>query len=508
MSSLLSVDVGTTSVKAGLFYANGACICSSTQGYSLLTPSVDWVELDAETYWEAVCAVVRKTLSKSDLAGRDVKAVAVSSQGETTIAVDAVGHPLQSALVWLDSRARQEAVWLKEQLGDEVYAHTGIPEVNPTWTACKIAWLRNNRPQVFKATHKFLLAQDFVIHRLTNQFVTDGAVACTTLLYDIVEHVWWPKALQAVGLEPERMPQISSPGAVAGGLTSEAAEILGLRPDIPVILAGMDQAAGAVGAGIITPEVIAESTGGALAIQVTVSRPDMDPSGRIPVYVHSAPGCYLFVPVCDTGGMALKWFRDTFGENEIEQAAREGRDVYDQLTQLASEVVPGSDGLLMLPHLAGAFSPEYNPHARGVFHGFTLFHRKPHFVRAVLESVAYMLRRNLELIGETGIRVRELRATGGGARSRLWRQIKADVCRVPVVTLRFGDTALLGGAMLAAVAIGLFPSLEEANRSMVCPAERLEPIPENVEFYEKGYQSYCRLYDALTPMFQGQFSRG
>ena len=506
MPLLLGLDIGTTSVKAGIFDTEGKCLGFARENYALETPVIDHVELNAETYWVATCAAVRQALGAGHISGREIEGIGVSSQGETVIPVDDSGQPIHPALVWLDNRAQRESQQLNEQLGYDAYRHTGIPEVNPTWTACKLAWLRDNQPQIFRAAHKFLLVQDFIVHRLTAQFITEGAVACTTLLYDIVDHQWWPQALEAIGLEPERLPAISRPGAVAGALTPQAAEALTLPSGIPVVLGGMDQAVGAVGAGNILPEMVSETTGGALAIQVTVPRPDFDPSGRVPVYVHSVAGQYLFVPVCDTGGMALQWFRDTFGESERQQAIQEKKDVYDLLTLLAGEAPPGSDGLLMLPHLTGAFSPEYNPQARGVFYGFTLFHHKAHFTRAVLEAVAYMLRRNLELIATAGIKVGELRATGGGAASQLWRQIKADVCQLPVVTLRYGDTAPLGDAMLAAVAIGAFPSLSKAVSAMVSTADRLAPDPENVAPYEKAYQQYCQLNDVLEPLFRQHFN--
>jgi len=505
MSILLGIDVGTTSVKACLFDLRGNCLGRSSSDYSLLTPAIDYVEIDAEVYWRSVCIAVQKSLQEAGLLGNDVKAIAVSSQGETIIPVDRNGNPLHNAIVWLDNRARKEAIRLKEQLGEEVYARTGIPEVNPTWSACKIAWLKEHQPHIFHAAHKFLLVQDFIIYRLTNEFVTDGSVACTTLIYDICEHSWWSKTLDAIGLETDQLPRIASPGTIAAGLTVDAAQILKLKEGIPIILGGMDQASGAIGAGNLSSDVVSETTGGALTIQVTVPHPHIDPYGRIPVYVHSVPHCYLLVPVCDTGGMVLKWFRDNFGHSELEQAAREGKDAYDLLTEQAYKVPPGSDGLLMLPHLTGAFSPEYDIHARGTFFGFTLYHRRSHFVRAVLESVAYMLRRNLELIAGAGIEMHEIRSTGGGAHSRLWRQIKADVCRLPVLSLKQSDTALLGDAMLAAVAIGLFPSLVEANRNMVSIDERLDPIPEHVNIYERTYQNYCQLYETLAPLFQKQF---
>jgi len=506
MAILLGLDIGTTSAKAGLFDIEGRCLGFARQDYALQTPAVDHVEMDAETYWNATCVAVREALASEEARGKEIAGIGVSSQGETVIPVDGEGNPIHPALVWLDNRAQREFQQLDERLGSLVYRHTGIPEVNPTWTACKIAWLRNNQPYIFQTAQKFLLVQDFIIYRLTGQFVTEGAIACTTLLYDIVQHQWWSPALEAVGLEPERLPTISKPGAVAGVLTGQAAEALGLTTGIPVVLGGMDQAVGAVGAGNIQPEMVSETTGGALTIQVTVPRPDIDPSERVPIYVHSVPDQYLCVPVCDTGGMALQWFRNTFGESERQQAVRDGKDAYDLLTENASQAPPASDGLLMLPHLTGAFSPEYNPQARGVFYGFTLYHHKAHFTRAVLEAVAFMLRRNLELIAGAGIHATELRATGGGATSQLWRQIKADVCQLPVVTLRFGDTAPLGDAMLAAVAVGLFPSLGDAVAAMVSTDEVVDPISENIAVYELAYQRYCEVNDVLEPLFRRHFS--
>jgi sugar (pentulose or hexulose) kinase len=509
MSPFLAIDVGTTAVKAGLFTAEGACLASAGYDYTLQTPRVDYIELDAEVYWQATCDVVQRVLQTTrPQMGSAVQAIAVSSQGETTIAVDADGRPLHPALVWLDNRATRQAQQLEQILGAQVYARTGIPDVNASWTACKIAWLRDNQPEVFHAAHKFLLVQDFIVQRLTGRFVTDGAISCTTLLYDILEHRWWPLALDAVGLDAQRLADIERPGGVAGRLTTKAAQELGLSPGVPVVLGGMDQSAGAVGAGTLNEKVISETTGGALAIQAAVSRPDVDPSGRIPVYVHSAPGQYLFVPTSDTGGMAFKWFRNVFGEAEIQRASASQEDAYDLLTAQAAAVEAGSEGLIMLPHLTGAYSPEYNPFARGVFYGFTLYHQKGHFVRAVLEAIAYMLRRNLELIAGAGVHPVEVRSTGGGALSPLWRQIKADVLNLPVVSLQESNTALLGNAMLGALAVGTFDSLEQAASSMVRVADRLEPQPVNVPVYEQAYQRYCQLNDNLDPLFRQHFSVG
>ncbi len=502
MDLLLGIDIGTTSVKAGVFSIGGECLSVAHQDYILQTPAVDQVEIDAEIYWRATISVVKQVLGSGNISSHDISGIGVSSQGETLVAVDALGNPVFPAIVWLDKRAQIQAEDLKPHLENDVYHHTGIPDINPTWTACKIAWLKDNQPEIYQKTAKFLLVQDFIIFKLTGRFVTDGSVSSTTMLYDIVSHNWWGDALDLIGLEPEKLANISNPGNIAGDLTPAAAEILGLPSGVPVVLGGMDQAVGAVGAGNIVSEMVSETTGGALAIQVTLNRPDLDPTHQVPVYLHSVPDRYLFVPVCDTGGMALQWFRDVFNSAEFDQAKKDNQNIYDLLTRSAAEVPAGCEGLIMLPHLMGAFSPEYNAQARGAYVGFTLYHKKNHFTRAVLEAVAFMLRRNLELIKKSGIEIQEIRSTGGGAASRLWRQIKADVCQIPVVTLKNNDTALMGDAILTAVAAGFYSSPEDAVLKMVTISEKLSPIPENSVIYENVYQDYCRLNDVLDPYFR------
>jgi xylulokinase len=433
----------------------------------------------------------------------------VSSQGETVVAVDGRGHPLGPAIVWLDNRATAEARVLAERFDQAlVYDRTGVPAVNPTWTAAKLLWWRVHEPELFREAARFLLAGDFVVHRLTGHFVTDGSAACTTLLLDIRGGGWWPPMLEAVGVDAARLPEIAPPGSVVGALTAAAAGELGLPAGIPIVAGGMDQGAGAVGVGNAVPGVISESTGGALTVQASVDRHGGDPSRQTPVYLHSAPGRYLYCPVCPTGGMALTWFRDHLGEVEVAASAMSGRSAYDLLTELAATAPAGCDGLTMLPHLAGAFSPEYVPGARGVFAGLTLAHGRAHMVRAVLESVAFMLRRNLELLATAGAPAAEIRSHGGGARSPLWNQVKADVCGVPVVTLEGEDAAVRGDAMLAGVAVGVFPDLAAAGAAMIHPQARYEPDPADRAVYDEAYHRYVRLFDALRPLFERPGHRG
>jgi xylulokinase len=502
MSLLIGLDIGTTSVKAGIFEASGRQLAAVGQEYRIDHPAPDRAEIDAETYWEATVAAVRRALSMADADPDRVAAMAVSSQGETVVPVDATGRPLGPAVVWLDNRAVVEARELAERFGDAaIYDRTGVPTVTPTWTACKLLWWQRHEPGLFASARYFLLVEEFVLHRLSGRFVTEGGVQSSSLLYDIRAHGWWDAMLEAVGIGPERLPELVRPGEIVGTLSSEAAAALGLPPSVRVVAGGMDQGAGAVGVGNVGSGVVSESTGGALTLQASVDRHAGDPTRQTPVYVHSAPDRYLYCPVCPTGGMALTWFRDQFGAEEVALAARQERSAYDLLTALAAGVKPGAEGLTMLPHLMGAFSPEYEPEASGVFYGFTLHHGKPHFVRAVLEAVAFMLRRNLELLAGAGAQATQIRSHGGGSRSSLWNQIKADSCGLPVVTLEGDDAAVRGDAMIAGVAMGIFADLSAACSAMVTIKDRYEPDPATRIAYDDAYDRYLRLFDALRPLF-------
>jgi sugar (pentulose or hexulose) kinase len=507
MSLLLGIDAGTTSIKAGVFSPDGLCVGLGREEYKLDTPAPDRAELDPEKYWVACRRSVEAAVQASGLNPSEVRAVAVSSQGETTITLDSEGEPIFPALVWIDNRAKKQAAYLAKQFAEVVYSRTGIPEILPTWSACKILWIRENEPDVFARAAKFVLVQDYLIYRLTGRFVTDRSVSCTSLNFDLVHDRWWSDVQDAIGIQRRQLPEIVQPGTMVGKLAHQAASQLGLDAGTAVVTGGMDQSVGAIGAGNIRAGVVSESTGAALVIQATILDPMRDASQTVPVYGHSVPGGYLFAPVCPTAGMALKWLRDAFFSDEVERAEAQKGDAYDRLTALAATVPAGSDGLLMLPHLMGAFSPEPNPAARGSFTGFTLTHTRAHFVRSLLEAVAFLLRRNLDWIESTGMTAAEIRSTGGGARSKLWNQIKADVCNRAVVPLVNEETALLGDAILAGVATGVFRSIEEGCAAMVETKEPIQP-DRDVTAYSEVYRSYCeldrRLSDFFTQVYSGQ----
>ncbi|MGH7610835.1 MAG: xylulokinase [Candidatus Dormibacteria bacterium] len=498
----LGIDVGTTSIKVGVFDEAGSELAAASREYRLQTPAPDRVEADAELYWQGAVEVARRCLAQPGADPRRVTALAVSSQGETLIPVDVRGDPLAPAIVWLDNRAQQEAELVRERFpGPELYLATGVPAATPTWPACKLLWWRLHEPEIYRATHRFQLVEEFLLQRLTGRFVAESGVQATSLLLDITERRWWQPMLEWLGLGRDRLAELIHPGDVVGRLTPAAAEALGLGSGVLVVAGGMDQGAGAVGVGNLCPGVLSESTGGALTVQASVTAP----AGRrapVPVYIHSAPSLFLYCPVSPTGGMALTWFRDRFTPPLTDGVVGAAVASYEILMALAAGVAPGADGLTVLPHLAGALSPADEPNARGAVFGLTLAHGREHLVRAILESVAFMLRENVELLGQMGAGAPEIRSHGGGARSALWNQIKADVCSLPVVTVEGTQAAVRGDAMLAGVASGAFSSLDQAAEAAVRIRARFEPDARSRPSYEEAYRRYQDIFQAMRPLFR------
>jgi xylulokinase len=502
MDYFLGIDAGTTAFKAVLFDQHGEAIAAATYEYELNYPGVDRVELEAEHYWEACKSVIRQILANWNGKVSNIKALCIASQGETLITVGRDGKPLRPAIVWLDNRAGNEAQKLKDEFGAETaFKITGQPDIVPTWPAAKILWIKQNEPEVFKQVHKYLLLEDYLIYRLTHKFVAEGSLLSSTLYFDIHTGQWWTDMLQFIGISPDLLPAIKSSGQIVAELTESTAKEIGLAKETRVVTGALDQAASTIGAGNTRLEMLTENTGSVLAICANVSQPTFDPQRRIPCHFHALPGAYFLLPWCQTAGMVYKWFRKEFYTDQSRQADSDARSLFLKMDADAQRILPGSDGIIMLPHLAGAFTPECNPGARGVFFGISLQTSKAHFTRAILESVAFMLKRNINLLENLGITVHEIRALGGGSQSALWNQIKADVCQKPVVTVQTSETTSLGAAMLAGVALNLYADLDQAALKMSHLRQRFEPNSTHAAIYSAAYEKYIKLYSALEPLF-------
>lgn len=501
MKLLIGLDIGTTAMKIALFNQTGKMLAVSTQEYDLNTPEVNFVEVPEETYWQAFCIGINDLKTQYEIADDAEIALAISAQGETLFCMGENGKALRSAIVWMDNRAVDEAIELKEKFGDEMcYKITGQVSFEPCWPASKILWLRKHEPEIFKKTKKFLLIEDYFIYRLTGKYATEPSLVCSTTYWNIITRKYWQEMLDFLQIKEEQLAPVIESGEVIGKVLPEVAEKLGLSKNLTVATGALDQAAGAIGAGNVREGMFSENIGAALAVCVPVNKPVFDPQQKMPLFCFPLAGMYM-IHTFTNGGMTLRWFRDKFCQIEMEAEKLGVDDAYNMLSREAAKVSVGSDGLIMLPHLSGSLAPDTNAKAKGVWFGFTLQHKKQHFVRAIMEALGYILRRNIDALKDMGIEVKQIRSLGGGSKSSVWNQIKADINGVILETVKSKEAASLGAAILAGKAVGWFNSVEEAVDSMVEVKETINPSYDNKKLYDEYYQLYKKLFVDLTQCF-------
>lgn len=456
---LMGIDIGTTSVKTGVFDVLLEQKLSLTADYTLEAHG-DIVEFDSEAYWTIVKGEIEK--AKREVG---VDALAVDTQCETLILTDGQGNPVRKAIVWLDNRATKEAEEIEEHFGRQrVYEVTGQPEITATWPACKLLWVKNNEPEVWAKTKKVFLLEDWILYKLTGRFVTEKTLQSSTIYFDIRNGAWWQEMLDFIGVKHEMLPELLDSGVYVGDYE-----------DIRVVTGAMDQVSGAIGAGVIKKGIVSEMTGTTMVVfSPCDGMPAFDENSIIPCH-YNYDGKYCLLTWSATAGMALKWFKNALCENFS----------FAELDELAASVDKGCDGLTFLPYLCGSTMPKYNPAARGSFTGLTPEHTRGHFVRSIMEAISCTLKENLDYLD---LPVSEIRAMGGGANSPLWCQMKADMTGKTLVTLKNKETACLGGAILAGVGVGLFPSVESVA-DMIKVKDVYKPSGED---YTEAYQNYLR----------------
>jgi len=497
----LTFDVGTTSVKTALFDTRGKLLAKAIENYSLDTPQVDWYEVEAEVYWQAVLNGFGKTISDSGVDPKRIRAVCGCSQGETIVFLDRQDRSVRPAIVWIDNRAREETEELKARIStDEFFRTTGCVEIEPSWSALKIAWLKKHEAENFRNIDKIMPVEDYIVYALSGRFLSTPTLLHSTGLFDIQAGTYWSKTVSPLQIE-DKLPPIVEVGSIVGTVKPSLADELGLLRETVVVKGAMDQTLSAVGAGNIHPGVVTETTGTALAIGVTAETVDAIHAKSLAHQPHALPGKFLILPYAQTSGVLYKWFRDVFAGAEV-QAAADPEAAYEELNRLAATAPAGCDGLVLLPFFAGAYIPENDMYAKGVWYGITLKHGRGHFARSIQESVGYMLRRILELIRAAGIEMEEVRSMGGAARSDLWLQVKADICGLPMVRMVEEETSVLGCAILCAVAVKDYDNIEEAVGAMVRTGKTFLPDPRHRDLYDRRYQLYRQLYETLKPVFR------
>ncbi len=496
MAVFLGIDIGTSGTKALVVNEKGEILAEANQSYPLYHPRPLWSEQDPEDWWQAVVQTVRKATSEAKVAAADVKAIGLSGQMHGSVFLDKKGKVIRRAILWNDQRTAAECQEIEQRAGGrkQLIRMTANPALSG-FTAPKILWLRNHEPKHFERTVKVLLPKDEIRRRLTGEFATDVSDASGMLLLDVRRRCWSKKLLEKLELDEALLAPCFESEEITGKLTRQAAELLGLSTDCLVVGGAGDCAANGVGTGVVREGILSTSIGTSGVVFVHCDEVQVDPLGRLHTFCHAVRGKWHMMGVSLTSGGALQWFVDRLC-SELRSAA------YDVLTSEAEQVPAGSEGLFFLPYLQGERTPHADPLARGCFVGLTLKHGRGHLVRAVMEGVVYALRDSLDIIRQLGVPVRQIRASGGGARNALWRQIQADMFGQPVVTINTEQGPAYGVALLAAVGAGYFKNIQEACAATIQVVSQTKPRRPVTAIYQKAFPVYQQLYRALYSSFR------
>ena len=482
---LIGVDIGTTGCKCTIFDFEGKILSYAYREYPVESPGEGLYELNPDTVWDSVKHVIGKSSANCIFEG--VTALSVSSIGEAAVPVDRTGKVLHNSILFTDIRGQEQAEYLKESCGPErIMELTGIP-VHSMYTVNKIMWFKKNVPHIFRETWKFLLYEDFIIFRLTGIPVIDYSLASRTMAFNVTKKCWEPEILNAAGLNESIFSVPVPSGTVVGGIIRETSEELGLPDRTIVVTGGHDQACAALGAGIISGRQAVEGVGTADCIATAFDRPVLSRDmlkNNFNCGPHLIEDMYISLSFASSGGSILKWYRDCFATAEAVEAANTNTSVYKLLDKRASK---NPTSLLVLPHFSGSGTPFMDPRSKGAIMGLTLETTASQYYRALMEGITYEMRYNLECLETAGISVESLRAVGGGSKSDLWMQIKADITGKKVETLYVDEAGTLAVAILAGVAAGVYESCKEAVNKLVRVKKVFYPDPAVSQIYEENF---------------------
>ena len=495
MPYVVALDLGTTGCRTFIFDLSGSILASDYQEWESIYPAPSHVEQDANIWWESIKRTIERAVKKSGIDKTEIVSLSVTNQRETIVPVDKEGNPLHNALVWQDRRTTKEVEYIKKKIGvDKIYRTTGLT-IDPYFSATKILWFKNNKPEIYNQTHKFLLVSDFILHKLTGHFVTDHSNASRTMLFDINKLKYSEDIASELEIDLDKMPEPMESGVDIGEIVSNETDF---DKKTLVITGAGDQQSAALGVGVVSPGEIKCTTGTGSFILAFLEEPKFDPEKRVLCSCHAVPGKWVQEASIFTSGAVLRWFRDQIAVGECQKAEELGQDPYELMTSEAEKSPVGSNGLLFIPHLVGAGAPHWNPYAKGILFGLSLGHQRKDLYRAVLEGVAYEVKKNILIFKSLGIEPKELKITGGGSRSDLWNQIYADVLGISCVRNVNEEATSLGAAILAAYGAGLFPDISKAAESICKVDKRWTPNEDHYEFYDKIFNFSKRLYSNLS----------
>jgi len=498
---VMGTDIGTSGCKTLIIDDSGQVVARAVAEYPLSTPRPGWSEQDPEHWWQAVKETVKAVLSAFGHRD-DIKAIGLSGQMHGLTPLNKQGEVLRPAILWNDQRTGKQCAEIHELAGglDGLLKLTNN-RMLPGYTGGKILWVKEHEPDIYDRIHMALNPKDYIRYRLTGEYATEVSDASGTGLFDIRARKWSYALLEKIGVPKEWLPPCYESPEISGQLSTAVAMELGLPANLPVAGGGGDAVVQTTGTGLVKPGILGTTIGTAGIVAMALDRPYDNPEGKLQIFCNNMPGKWHCMGVTLAAGGSLRWIRDTLGSSEKEIARRLGEDVYELFSKEASLIEPGAEGLLFLPYLIGERCPHPDPQARGGFIGLTLRHTWPYMLRAVYEGVIYSLLDVADLIRDMGLPIDQVRTSGGGALSDLWRQIHADAFNSEVITVSgAGEGGAYGAALVAGAGVGVWPSVEEAA-TVVKPETRNMPVPENYEIYKRLFPVYRDLYKTLKPSF-------
>ncbi len=495
---LLGIDIGTSACKVVAFSEDGTVVSQTCAEYPVYYPRPGWAEQDPNEWWNAVCQGVKQLLTKGTVCASDIQGIGIDGQSWSAIPIDKDGQVLHNTPIWMDTRAADICKDLSERVDQEALFDLSGNPLQPSYTLPKILWYKQHRPSVYKNCYKILQSNGFVAYRLTGVLSQDRSQGYGLCCYDMREGQWNEGIASELGADPSLLPDLFPCHQVIGTVTEQAGRETGLLAGTPVVAGGLDAACGTLGAGVVVPGQAQEQGGQAGGMSICLDQYRADQ--RLILSNHVVPGLWLLQGGTVGGAGAFQWFEQEFGAQERLRARQNKTNAFQELDREAEKISPGSDGMVFLPYMAGERSPIWDPCAQGVYFGVGFSKTRAHFVRATLEGVALALRHNLEVAREIGADVDCLHAMGGAANSRLWTQIKANVTGKRIVVPSSDTATALGAALLAGVGTGVYADFQEAVRKTVKIRREHRPDPAQTKTYQKAFDTYLALYQALKPI--------
>jgi xylulokinase len=500
---LLGIDVGTGGSRAVVIDEAGRVVTSATiEHAAFASPQTGWAEQDPRDWWRASAAAVRSVLSSGEVQAEEIACIGLTGQMHGAVLLDEQDAVLRPAIIWCDVRTDAQCRELTQRVGAEQLVQLVLNPALANFTLPKLLWVREVEPDLWSRVRHVLLPKDYVRLQLTGDRATDVADASGTLLLDVRRRKWSPEILDHAKLDEQLLPRVYESQEVIGCVSAAGAESTGLRVGTPVVAGAGDQAAGAIGMGIVRPGSVSATIGTSGVVFAATDRPALDSRGRVHTFCHAMPERWHVMGVTQAAGLSLRWFRDRFG-TERQNHKDDGRDPYELLCAEAASVPAGADGLFWAPYLMGERTPHLDPHARGALVGLTASHTRAAVIRAILEGVAFSLRDTLTIFDEMNVPVKTIRLGGGGARSKLWQQIQSDVYGQTVELVEADEGAAYGAALLAAVGVGVWSSVDEACAVAVRVRQRIEPDPTAKSLMDQHYQTYRLIYPSLRQISGG-----